>query len=226
MPTATEIVRDFHTLYYGSDVWRNTFWQSTPVLKCPLDLWMYQEIMALVRPDLIIECGTWAGGSSLFMAHMLDILGQGRIITIDILSDAQVEAHYAAYLQTQSFPITVRPKHHRIKQLVGSSTSPNIVAEVRAAAQDQSVVLIVADSDHSFEHTLAELDSYSSLVTPGSYFIMEDTNIPTHGPRQAVETFLSRHPEFHVAREMEKFHLTFNPSGYLLRRPGTTFCYR
>lgn len=221
MLTSAEIISEFHNLYYDSKVWRHTYWHATPVLKCPFDLWIYQELISRLRPDLIIECGTWAGGSSLFMAHMLDIIKKGKIITIDILTATQVEAHYAEHLPNHPQPLSIRPPHPRIKQIIGSSIDPTVVAQVYKAARDRDVVLVVADSDHRFEHTREELASYHSLVTPGSYFIMEDTNIPTDGPKQAVEYFLRDHAEFAVARELEKFHLTFNPAGYLRRRiPG------
>ena len=67
---------------------------------------------------------------------------------------------------------------------------------------------------------LDELRAYSPLVSPGSYLIVEDTNVNGHpalpehgpGPMEAVEEFL----EVDVARE--KFFLTFNPRGFLRRR--------
>lgn len=215
--STTEITSEFHALYYDSKVWRETYWHSTPVLKCPFDLWIYQELISRLRPDLIVECGTWAGGSSLFMAHMLDIVGHGKIVTVDILTTAQVQAHYDEYLRMQPQKLFIRPEHPRIRQIIGSSTDPAVVKRVCKMAHDCETVLVIADSDHSFEHTRDELFAYHSLVTPGSYFIMEDTNIPSAGPKQAVEHFLQDHPEFEVERGLEKFFLTFNPSGYLRR---------
>jgi cephalosporin hydroxylase len=216
--TTAEVTWAFHNCYYGSDVWRNTYWHSTPVLKCPLDLWIYQEIVASVRPALIVECGTWAGGSALFLAHMLDIVGNGAIITIDLLEDDQVRAHYSRYLPELASSLRIRPEHPRIKQLIGSSTDPNIVAEVIDSVPDREAVVVIADSDHSLEHAYAELRAYHSLVTARSYFIMEDTNIPESGPRQAVDRFLADHPEFYIDSSQEKFLLSFNPCGYLRRK--------
>ena len=211
------ITRAFHDAYYSSAVWRQTYWQGTPVLKCPLDLWIYQELIERLRPDLIIECGTWAGGSALFMAHMLDIAVGGRVITIDILVDDQVKEHYTTYLPGGS-ALRIRPPHPRITQLIGSSTDPGIVRQVAKAAAGLGCVMAVADSDHSQEHALAELKAYAPLVTPGSYFVMEDTNIGGTGPNEAVRDFLEQHPEFERDPGQEKFLLTFNPGGYLRRK--------
>jgi cephalosporin hydroxylase len=212
-----ETIQSFHNLFYDSNVWRSTYWHETPVLKCPFDLWVYQELIRKLHPDLIVECGTWAGGATLYMAHMLDLVGSGRIITIDVLTGAQVREHYDHF--GASCPnLRIRPRHPRIQQLIGSSTDPAITAQVRDTAQGLPCVLVVADSDHIQEHAYAELAGYSPLVTPGSYFIMEDTNIPIGGPRQAVEAFLTQHPEFEADVALEKFFLTFNPGGYLRRK--------
>jgi cephalosporin hydroxylase len=212
----SQVAHSFHDLYYNSNVWRDTFWHDTPVLKCPLDLWMYQELLVNIRPELIVECGTWAGGSAFFMAHMLDLIGKGEIITIDVLSGTEVRAHYDQHQPVRS--LRVRPEHQRITYLLGSSTDPPIVRAVAEKARGRKVVLVVADSDHSEAHAACELEVYHSIVTPGSYFIMEDTNIGGSGPRSAVEKFLMKHADFEVDRRCEKLLLTFNPGGYLRRK--------
>jgi cephalosporin hydroxylase len=92
------VVDRFHDLYYNGPegtgpIFTQTYWFNTPCLKCPLDLWIYQEIIAEIRPKLIIETGTHLGGSALFLAHMLDILGYGEVITIDIIENATRPIH-------------------------------------------------------------------------------------------------------------------------------------
>src|SRR5205085_11673411 len=116
-----------------------------------------------------------------------------------------------------------RPEHARISYLHGSSVAPEIVAAVKSRSARAARVLVILDSDHSKEHVLAELSSYSALVTMGSYLIVEDTNIGGHpvlqtfgaGPMAAVAEFLRDRADFTIDREREKFFLTFNPKGYL-----------
>lgn len=204
----SDIVDEFHKLYYESqNTWRNTFWLGVPAQKCPLDLWIYQEIIFEVRPDVIIECGTFAGGSALFLASVCDAVKRGTIITID------VEAREG------------RPKHKRIKYLLGSSTSQEIVAKVRSYIKNRHPVMVILDSDHSKDHVLNELRIYNRFVTRGSYLIVEDTNINGHpvfaefgpGPMEAVQEFLSENKAFVVDRSWGKFYMTFNPDGWLRR---------
>lgn len=206
--TKTARITDrFHKLYYYNEkrTWSNTFWQGTPVLKCPLDLWIYQELIYEIKPDLIIECGTNSGGSALFLASMCDLVDNGKIVSIDI----------------EVLP--GRPEHSRITYLTGSSTSQEIVNKVKEFAGNEGRILVILDSDHSKEHVLNELTIYSKLVTKNSYLIVEDSNINGHpvarefgpGPMEAIQEFLSENKEFVVDETREKFYLTYNPRGYL-----------
>jgi cephalosporin hydroxylase len=201
------IVDNFHKLYYDSNqrTWSNTFWLGVSCQKCPLDLWIYQEIVFDVRPDIIIECGTAAGGSALYLASLCDLINKGRIITIDIKDRSD------------------RAKHERITFLSGSSISEEIVRQVKEFISDRDRVIVILDSDHSKEHVLQELKIYSKLVTIGSYIIVEDTNLGGHpvesdfgpGPMEAVQEFLEENKDFDSDKTREKLYLTFNPNGYL-----------
>jgi cephalosporin hydroxylase len=206
-----EIVRDFHRLYYssGKRTYEDTFWLGQPCAKCPLDLWVYQEILFERRPGLIVECGTYFGGTAHFLACMCDLIDNGRVITIDI---RERQPHR-------------RPRHPRIEYRTGSSTGPGIVAGVAEAVQPGERVMVILDSNHQKDHVLAELRAYSPLVTPGDYLVVEDTNINGHpvradhgpGPMEAVDEFLAGTDEFSIDESREKFFMTFNPRGYLRR---------
>jgi cephalosporin hydroxylase len=210
----SSLVDQFHTLYYGrrEQTWGNTFWLGHRVLKCPLDLWCYQEILHDVRPELIIETGTYQGGSALFLASICDLLGQGTVLTIDL--DQRED----------------RPRHPRITYLTGSSTSDAILRQVRRRAKGTSRVLVILDSGHAKDHVLSEMDAYAPLVTPGSYLVVEDTNLNGHpvesdhgpGPAEAVAEFLEQNDAFARDERREKFLLTFNPGGYLENRETAT----
>jgi cephalosporin hydroxylase len=105
--------------YYGMEkTWKNnTFWLNVPVAKCPLDLWIYQEIITETTPDIIIETGTAYGGSALFLSSICDLVNRGRIITVDVTEQSN------------------RPEHERIKYLAGSSTSEAIVQEISSLSK-------------------------------------------------------------------------------------------
>lgn len=195
-----------HNAFYESDAWTRTWWLGAQTLKNPLDLWVYQEIMAETRPELVVETGTYRGGSALYLASICDLLGSGEVVSIDI------EPQRDDY-----------PRHPRITYLAGrSSTDPEVLAEVRLRA-DGRRTLIVLDSDHSQAFVEAELEAYAPLVPVGCYVIVEDSNIGQvrkdlmPGPLQAIQTFLSHNDEFEIDAEREKFLITFNPSGYLRR---------
>jgi cephalosporin hydroxylase len=204
------VVAAFHELYYGSRdrTWRNTRWLGRRAAKCPLDLWVYQEILFETRPDVVIETGTMDGGSALFLASVLELLGAGRVISVDIEERSG------------------RPGHERIRYVTGSSTDPATIDTVRAEVVDGDSALVILDSDHSRNHVLAELRAYSPLVSPGNYLVVEDTNVNGNpvrpdfgpGPMEAVDLFLAESRDFELDREREKFFMTFNPRGYLRRK--------
>ncbi len=195
-----------HEAFYASNAWTQATWLGTQALKNPLDLWVYQEIMAETRPDVVVETGTYRGGSAHFLASVCDLLGAGEVVSIDI------EPERDDY-----------PRHPRITYLAGrSSTDDGVLAEVRERVEGRRT-LIILDSDHSQKHVEAELDAYAPLVPVGCYLIVEDSNIGQiredlmPGPLEAIETFLAGQSDFEIDREREKFLLTFNPSGYLRR---------
>lgn len=195
--------------YYASKEWKRTTYLGVPVLKHPCDLWVMQEILHDVRPDLVIETGTFRGGSALFYAETLTGINNGRVVTIDVKDEADL----------------AMTGHGRITRLHGSSVSPEILDIVgdldRLTKADVLArggkTLVVLDSDHSYDHVLAELRAYAPLVSEGSYLVVEDTNTP--GPAEAVKDFLSS-PEgssFVVDRGREKFSTSFNAGGWLYR---------
>ncbi len=204
-----KIVEGFHKLYYDAHIfgktWETTSWLGIPTAKCPLDLWIYQEIIFELKPDAIVECGTAQGGSALFLASMFDLVNKGEIITIDIEHKGSL------------------PRHKRIKYLLGSSTSKEIAEKVKNLIKNKAKVMVILDSDHHKPHVLNELRIYSKFVTKGNYLIVEDTNINGHpvlpgygdGPMEAVEEFLKENKNFIVDKSKEKFYMTFNPKGYL-----------
>ena len=207
------IVDQFHELYYQlGQRGRHTnhvSWLGYSSLKCPLDLWIYHELICRLRPDFIIETGTASGGSALFLASMCDLIDQGHVITIDV--DAREGQR--------------RPVHPRIEYLVGSSVDPAVIARVREALAGKQAGLVILDSDHHRDHVLAEMRTLAPLVSPGGYLVVEDTNINGHpvypdfgpGPMEAVRLFLAETPAFRVDPRCERFILTMNPSGFLRR---------
>lgn len=206
LPRSQDVVTDFHVLTYTSGIFDEARWLGVPILKSPLDCWVYQEMICELRPDLIVETGTYLGGSALFFASICDLLQHGRVLTIDVQR-------------------RVRRTHPRITALVGDSTSEEILRAVRAAAAGAERVMVVLDSDHRAAHVAKELRAYREFVSVGSYLVVEDTNVNGHpvqpehgpGPMEAVHEFLSEDGDFLVDRSREKFLLTYFPNGFLKR---------
>lgn len=183
-------------------------WLGHDILKTPMDCWIYQEIMWRTRPDFVIELGVMFGGASHFFASLCELLGHGEVLGVDIsLANAKP------------------PQSKRIHYLEGSSTSPELFAEVEDRVKGKKV-LIVADSDHEKSHVLAELRLYCQLVPMGCYYVVEDSlndvmgwhPVPNEGPQAAARHFLAENDGFVADRRWaERYLLTLNPLGFLVR---------
>ena len=163
-----------------------------------------QAVLEL-KPDIVIETGTNEGGGAHFLASIMDVIGKGKVIGVDIEE------------------LDNRADHERITYIKGSSIDNNIVKKVSEMIESNDVVLVILDSDHNMPHVLEEMKVYSEFVTKGSYMIVEDSNVNGHpimpnwgrGPFEAIQEFLSKNDLFEVDKSCEKFYMSFNPSGYL-----------
>ncbi|MHB8628328.1 MAG: CmcI family methyltransferase [Aggregatilineales bacterium] len=190
-------------------VFEKCTWMGARALKNPLDAWIYQEIIYEVKPDVIVEIGSAYGGSALFLAHMLDLIGTGIVISVDITREL------------------FNVKHDRIVLVTGDSSSAEVVAQVADLCRDKRV-LVIHDGSHVKEDVLKDLQHYSKCVNVGSYIIVEDGIVDLFSPRTALgrmydgpllatEQFLKEQPNFEVDSERERYILTYNPKGFLKR---------
>ena len=206
------IIDNFHLLYESShkQTYDNTYWMGVRSMKCPLDLWVFQEILFKTKPDIIIETGTNEGGTSLFLASICDMMDNGEIITIDISSPNN------------------KPDHKRIHYIQGDATSEKTITKVQQLIDkftnnSNKKIMVILDDEHSVNHVFQEMEIYSKFVTSGSYLIVEDTSMGGHpvwpelegGPMESVEKYMKTHSDFEIDSSQEKFLLTFNPKGYL-----------
>jgi cephalosporin hydroxylase len=208
-----KITDAFHLMYYNSShTWNgsNTKWMGVPCFQNPLDMWIFQEIIFETKPTIIIECGSFMGGSSQFFAHMMDNadIFDGRVISIDVGDKSKAD-------------------HPRVLKLSGKSTSSLILKWINEEIRDNDKVMVVLDSDHSTENVLSELRIYAPIVTLGCYLVVMDSNLggnPIHipeigpGPMTAIEQFMKGNSEFEIDKSREKFYFTFCPNGWLRKK--------
>lgn len=173
------------------------------MLKLPEDLDRYSHVIAADRPEMIVECGTWRGGSARWFAAIgVDV------VTVDV--ESQPEAGYG----------------ERITWIIGGSTDPDVVARVTVLAGPRRC-MVVLDSDHSAEHVAAEIEAYGPLVSPGCHLVVEDGIIrwmPKNAgyagsPMDAIEDRLASDPNFERDEVTEAMHpVSMSPCGWWKRR--------
>lgn len=198
----------------------NFTWLGRPAIQFPQDLMALQELIWRVRPDLIVETGIAHGGSLIFHASMLELLGgDGLAVGVDV----DIRPHNRAEIEKH-------PLAKRIRMIQGSSVDDATAAQVRALAAGRNSILVVLDSNHTHAHVLRELQLYSPLVTKGSYLAVFDTLIedmpvdlvgdrpwgPGNNPKTAVREFLGTNKRFVVDKDIEaKLLITVAPDGWL-----------
>ncbi len=201
-------------------------WLGVPLIQLPEDVMRYQEVVWRLKPDVIIETGIAHGGSAVLSASLLKLIGKGRVIAVDI----EIRPHNRKRIESHSLAPMITLHE-------GSSTAPDIVTKIKTTVKPGETVMVVLDSDHSYDHVTAELEAYASLVTPGSYIVSTDgimrdlANVPRgkkewdkDNPAQAAIDFAKRHPEF-VIEQPEwvfnestlKHNITHWPEAWLKR---------
>ncbi|MCU1227783.1 MAG: cephalosporin hydroxylase [Acidobacteria bacterium] len=219
-PEVRELAQKFFAAITARRYSYNFTWLGRPIIQYPQDIVAMQQVIWDVQPDVIVETGIAHGGSLIFHASMLELIGGDReVIGIDI----DVRAHNRTAIEAH-------PLARRIRMIEGSSIDEAIVQQVFDAVASRKRCLVVLDSNHTHDHVLRELELYSPLVRAGSYLIVFDTVIEQlpedfypdrpwsrgNNPMTAVKKFMESNDRFEVDRELEdSLLLTVAPGGYL-----------
>lgn len=202
-------------------------WLGRPIIQLPDDMIRIQEAIYQVQPDVLIETGIAHGGSLIFYSSVMEMIGKGHVIGLDI----DIRAHNRAAIESH-------PMAKRITMIEGSSVAHDVVAQVKARIKPDDIVMLILDSNHERDHVAAELAAYAELVTPGSYILSQDgvmklvagmprTNADwdVNNPITAVEAFLASHPDFEMKLPLRLFDETLetpecshHPIGWLRRK--------
>jgi cephalosporin hydroxylase len=195
-------------------------WTGIPIIQMPEDILMMQELLWRVRPDVIVESGVAHGGALVLYASILELLGKGHVIGVD------VEIRKYNRLAINSHALS-----HRITLLEGDSVADDTVAAVRSRIRPGDRVMVALDSNHTKAHVAAELERYAPLVTPGSYCVVFDSvmtmvsDAPNgkpewdeDNPLEAVRDFLATTDEFEIDPDFNRLSVTYCQSGFLRRR--------
>ena len=212
--------KDFNVESNRAQYSYNFSWMGRPIIQYPQDMIAMQEIIWEVKPDLIIETGIAHGGSLIYYASLLELIGNGEVMGIDI----DIREHNRKEIETH-------PMYKRIKMIQGSSISREVIEQVKKIVTGKKAVLVSLDSNHTHEHVLSELNLYSPFVTPGSYIVAFDTiveNLPegyfsqkrpwgvSNNPKTAVDEFLKGNKNFEIDDSIDhKLLISVAPGGYL-----------
>jgi cephalosporin hydroxylase len=195
-------------------------WLGIPIIQFPCDILIMQELIWKARPDVVVETGLAHGGSAIFYASILELLGRGKVISVEV-----------EIRQYNRVAILGHPLSHRIELIEASSIDPATVAEVKRRISPDQKVLVTLDSNHSYNHVRQELELYAPLVPDGSYLVAMDgaqalvADMPRgkpewreDNPLRAIHDFLRDHPDWEIDRRYNRLLVTSNPDGFLRRK--------
>lgn len=194
-------------------------WLGRPIIQFPTDISAIQELLWQLKPDVVVETGVAHGGSLILSASILELIGKGKVVGVDI----EIRPHNRAAIEAH-------PLSRRIQLLEGSSIAPEMIEAVRSAVGDAKRVIVFLDSNHSEEHVAAELELYAQFVTPGSYLVAHDGaqawvwEIPggkpewkNDNPLDAIHKFVAKNPAFTIDPHWTRLGITSSPDGFLKR---------
>lgn len=192
-----------------SDGHHRVTYRGVPMVKCPFDYVMYQMIIGQVKPDLIIEIGTWHGGNALYLADLMSLYGMGMVHTIDIADFA---------------PYDLVNNHNRIRRFLSGFEGYDL-----SNAERFNNILVIDDGSHRYIDVLSALRKFKDLVSVNSYYIIEDGVLTElgldnaeydGGPLRAISEFLEVSDNYLVDSKWLHFfgkNATFNKDGFLKR---------
>lgn len=194
-------------------------WMGIPFIQLAEDMAMMHELLWKLKPDVIVECGVGQCGGLLFYASMMELIGKGRVIGVDI-----------EIREANRTRLATNPLSKRVELIEGSSVGPQTFEQVKAKIKPGEHVLVILDSDHTYDHVAKEMALYHTLVPSGGYLVVMDGgaahvwDIPRgqakyrdNHPLMAIDGFVAKHPEFSIDPHFNRLAVTSSPLGFLRR---------